>query len=104
MTLDGKSIARCMKPKNFRNFTSCTLHHFFYACETGYGQPSYVRLVNDIGQVHCSLLVGKSRIKLSKIQEAQEKIILMTQAENIPNGIRYLKLEKRTFPSNSMIS
>ena len=89
MTLDGKNIARCMKSKNFRNVTSCTLHHFSYACETCYGQSSYVRLVNDMGQVHCSLLIGKSRVKRSKIEEAQEKIILMTQAENIPNGIRH---------------
>ena len=31
-------------------------------CETAYGQSSYVRLVNDIGEVHCTLLGGKSRV------------------------------------------
>ena len=62
MTLDGKSIARCMKPKNFGIVTSCTQHHFSDTCVTGYGQSSYVRLVNEMGQVHCTLLVGKSRV------------------------------------------
>ena len=28
MTLDGKSIARCLKPENFGNVANCTLHHF----------------------------------------------------------------------------
>lgn len=31
-------------------------------CETGYGESSYVRLVNDIGEVHCTLLGRKSRV------------------------------------------
>ena len=62
MTLDGKSIARCLKPENFGNVVSCTLHHFSDACESGYGQPSYIRLLNQHGQVHCTLLIGKSRV------------------------------------------
>ena len=31
MTLDGKSIASCLKPENFGNVFNCTLHHFSYA-------------------------------------------------------------------------
>ena len=62
MTLDGKSIARCLKPENFGNVVSCTLHHFSDACESGYGQSSYIRLLNQRGQVHCTLLIGKSRV------------------------------------------
>ena len=62
MILDVKSIARCMKPKNFGSVTSCKQLHLSDACVTGYGQSSYVRLINDMGQVHCSLLVRKSRV------------------------------------------
>ena len=62
MTLDGKIIARCLKPENFGNVVSCTLHHFSDACESGYSQPSYIRLLNQRGQVHCTLLIGKSRV------------------------------------------
>ena len=62
MTFDGKIIARCLKPENFVNVVSCTLHHFLDACESGYGQSSYIRLLNQRGQVHCTLLIGKSRV------------------------------------------
>ena len=58
MTLDGKSIARCLKQKNFGNVVNCTIHHFSGACESGYGQSSYIRLFNQNGRVHCTLLKG----------------------------------------------
>ena len=32
------------------------------ACESGYGQSSYIRLLNQRGQVHSTLLIGKSRV------------------------------------------
>ena len=62
MTLDGKSIARCLKSENFGNIVSCTLHHFSDACESGYDQSSYIRLLNQSDQVHCTLPIGKSRV------------------------------------------
>ena len=62
MILDVKSIARCLKPENFANVVNCTLHHFSDAFESGYGQSSYIRLLNQNGQVHCTLLIGKSRV------------------------------------------
>ena len=31
------------------------------ASERGYGQATYIRLVNKIGKIHCSLVMGKSR-------------------------------------------
>ena len=61
-TLDGKSIARCLKPENFGDVVNCTLHHFSDACESGYGQSSYIQLLNQSGRVHCTLLIGKSRV------------------------------------------
>ena len=61
-TLDGKSIARYLKPENFGDVVNCTLHHFSDACESGYGQSSYIRLLNQSGPVHCTLLIGKSRV------------------------------------------
>ena len=38
------------------------LHHFSDASELGYGQCSYIRMVNRTGAVHCSLLLGKLRV------------------------------------------
>ena len=62
MTLQDKSLPRCMKPKDFGNITNCTLQHFSDASQTGYGQCSYIKLVNDRAQIHCCLLIGKSRV------------------------------------------
>ena len=62
--MDGKRIARCLKPNNFGNVVKCTLHHFSDACESGYGQFSYIRLLNQSSQVHCTLLIEKSKVAL----------------------------------------
>ena len=61
-TLDGKSIARFLKPENFGDVVNCTLHHFSDAWESGYGKSSYIQLLNESGRVHCTLLIGKSRV------------------------------------------
>ena len=38
------------------------VHHFSDASEEGYGQCSYLRLIDEFGTIHCSLLIGKSRV------------------------------------------
>ena len=62
MTLQDINITRCIKPKNFGEVIHCSIHYFSDACETGYGMSAYIRLVNAEGVVHCSLLLGKSRV------------------------------------------
>ena len=51
-----------MKPDHFSKVVNVSLHHFSDASKLGYGQCSYIRKVNEIGRVHCSLLLGKSRV------------------------------------------
>ena len=60
--LNSIKIARCFKPKNFGNVKGYTLHRFSDASNAGYGQASYLRVVNEDGKVHCCLLLGKSRV------------------------------------------
>ena len=38
------------------------VHHFSDATEEGYSQCSYLRLIDEFGTIHCSLLIGKSRV------------------------------------------
>ena len=38
------------------------VHHFSDASEEGYGQCSYLRLIDEFGTIYCSLLIGKSRV------------------------------------------
>ncbi|XP_053376587.1 uncharacterized protein LOC128547590 [Mercenaria mercenaria] len=53
---------RCVKPEGFGKIRITEMHHFSNASSYGYGQCSYIRLVNDVGQVHCALLMGKSPV------------------------------------------
>ena len=48
--------------ENFGSITNCSLHHFIDASQSGYGQCSYIRFVNDSAQIHCCLLIRKSRV------------------------------------------
>ena len=38
------------------------MHYFSDASEEGYSQCSYLRLINEHDQVHCSFVVGKTRV------------------------------------------
>ena len=39
-----------------------TLHHFSDASKEGYGQVLCLRLVDPENKIHCSLVMGKSRV------------------------------------------
>ena len=46
----------------FEKIVETSLHIFADASEKGYDQRSYLRLVNDKGEIHYSLLVARSRL------------------------------------------
>ena len=56
------TIPRCYKPDNFGRVVNAQLHHFSDVSVKGYGQCSYLRLVNENQRVHCSFVMGKSRV------------------------------------------
>ena len=60
--LESLWIARCYKPQKFDVVKNVELHHFSDACQNGYGQCSYLRLLDDKNRIHCSLAMGKSRV------------------------------------------
>lgn len=62
LDLEELKIPRCFVPKGFGEPSSIELHHFSDASVDGYGQCSYLRLVNKSNQVHCSFAMGKSRV------------------------------------------
>ena len=55
------AIPRCLKPKDVET-VSAELHHFADASERAYGAVSYLRMVDDDGNSHCSFLMSKSRL------------------------------------------
>ena len=46
---------------NFGRVVSSQLHNFSDASGEGYGAVTYLRVVNEAGNVHCAFLMGKSR-------------------------------------------
>ena len=60
--LENMKMNRSFKPEGFGGIVECSLHHFSDASQNGYGQASYLRLVDEKGTVHCSLVMGKSRV------------------------------------------
>ena len=59
--LEQFAVERCLKPSNFGRIISSQLHNFADASQEGYGAVSYLRVVNEDGNVHCAFLMGKSR-------------------------------------------
>ena len=55
-------IPRCTLPEQFGAVNKRELHHFSDASTTGYGQCTYLRLIDDAHNLHCSLVMGKSRV------------------------------------------
>ncbi|KAK3737868.1 hypothetical protein QZH41_019749, partial [Actinostola sp. cb2023] len=54
--------SKCFKPKDFGRIVNTELHHFSDASTKGYGQCSYLRLVNENQRIHCAFVTGKSRV------------------------------------------
>ena len=62
LLLNDLKVQRCLTPAGFEQVKSIELHHFSDASTTGYGQCSYLRLVNSKNEVHCAFIMGKSRV------------------------------------------
>ena len=60
------SLGRCIKPSNFRKIVNISLHNFNDASEIGYGQCSYIRVVDENENIHCSLIMRKVRVASKK--------------------------------------
>ena len=55
-------INRCFKPSKFGKVIDCSLHHFSDVSQDGYGQVSYLRLVDQKDMIYCALAMAKSRV------------------------------------------
>ena len=60
-------MPRCFKPFGFGDIIHTSIHHFSDASDNGYGTASYIRLVNSHNEVHCALIIGKSRVAPLKV-------------------------------------
>jgi len=65
--LEDLKIPRCYKPDDFGKLQHVELHHFSDASQVGYGQCSYLRLIDETNQAHCTLVMGKARVTPLKV-------------------------------------
>ena len=66
LTLSKVKIPRCYKPVHFGEAKSVELHTFLDASTLGYGQCSYLRMINGEDKIHCALVMAKSRVTPSR--------------------------------------
>ena len=64
--MGGHKINSCFKPSGFGKTKEFWLHHFPDASEEGYGQVSYLRMVNTDESIHYCFLAGKARVTPKK--------------------------------------
>ena len=62
LNLQQISISRCYKPENFGPVVPTEPHHFSDASVKGYHQCGYVRMIDEQQRIHCTLVIGKSRV------------------------------------------
>jgi hypothetical protein len=60
--LKNLKVPRCLINFESTMIKSIQLHHFSDASSSGYGQVSYLRIVDCYDQVHIRFLMGKSRV------------------------------------------
>ncbi|XP_028406789.1 uncharacterized protein LOC114529231 [Dendronephthya gigantea] len=64
--LENVEVERSSKPPGFGKIESAQLHTMSDASNTGYGQCSYLRLVDEHGTIHVSFQMGKARVAPKK--------------------------------------
>lgn len=67
INLQEINIPRTYVPNDFGTIVKVELHHFSDASTSGYGQCSYLRFCNEDGDVHCALVMGRSRVSPLKV-------------------------------------
>ncbi|XP_038142217.1 uncharacterized protein LOC119784309 [Cyprinodon tularosa] len=61
-SLANMEIPRCFIPAEFGQVKSFELHHFADASVNGYDACTYLRIINKSDEVHCCLVMAKSRV------------------------------------------
>ena len=87
--LEKINIPRCFKPLDFGEVSEASFHHFSDASKIGYGQVSYLRLVDSNGKINCSFLIGKARVApLKPITVPRLELTAATTAAKVANQLR----------------
>ena len=97
--LASVKISRGYQPENFGKVVKYELHHFSDASSTGYGQCSYLRLINQKGNVHCALIMGKARVTPLRVftiprLELQAAIVSVKVSKFLQQELEYKEISE----------
>lgn len=105
--LEELSVPRCFLPSDFSKLKTVELHHFSDASNEGYGQCSYLRLIDEQGRINCSLVMGKARVASLKPftiprLELTAALVSVKVSEVLAQELEYPSPEE-TFWTDSMV-
>ena len=101
-------IPRCYIPTGFGDTLRFELHHFSDASSTGYGQCSYLRVLNSQDEVSCCLILGKARVAPLKVTtiprlELAAAVVSANMANVLRDELSY-KISEEYFWTDSQIT
>ena len=101
-------IPRCYIPTGFSDTLRFELHHFSDASSTGYGQCSYLRVLNSQDEVSCCLILGKARVAPLKVTtiprlELAAALVSANMANVLRDELSY-KISEEYFWTDSQIT
>ncbi len=108
VNLENISIPRCYVPANFGKVIKRELHHFSDASNSGYGQSTYLRLTNEKGNIHCVLVIGKSRVAPIKVQtiprlELTAAVISVAMSNMLKQELEYADIEEHFWTDSQVV-
>ncbi|XP_048020447.1 uncharacterized protein LOC125251470 [Megalobrama amblycephala] len=108
MNLEKINIPRCYIPANFGKVIKRELHHFSDASNSGYGQCSYLRVTNEEGNIHCALVIGKSRVAPIKVQtiprlELTAAVISVAMSNMLKQELEYADIEEHFWTDSQVV-
>ena len=105
--LNSYEVTRCYKPCEFGKVKEFWIHHFSDVSEEGYGQVSFIRMVNCVGAIHCNFIMGKARVTPKKfVSIPRLELVAVTLAIKMANFLgKELNIDslQETFWSDSKV-
>ena len=99
------SVGRCVKPPSAERIVSTQLHNFADASQSGYGAVSYLRFKDVNDNIHCSFVMGKSRvapIKETTIPRLElSAAVVATRLERMIRNESDIKIDRSIFWTDS---
>ncbi|XP_043088612.1 uncharacterized protein LOC122334667 [Puntigrus tetrazona] len=84
------------------------LHHFSDASNSGYGQCTYLRSISEEGNIHCALVIGKSRVAPIKVQtiprlELTAAVISVAMSNMLKQELDYADIEEHFWTDSQVV-